>query len=417
LVIRCPAGKLVLAFLVLLLGFVPAGLPAPTANAGTCAARVAVLGANMSAGGRFEVQRALAVGPHTRQLDETLSAEREQAHGLVPPGLLGVVAISSGLLQPLPPGSGLRVTVNRNITLDTAQTYANALLTAGITNAQVGVAAPTAQQALGTTALLGLLRAARVACVAISPRRRDLAIREGVLTAELAQEIGRQTVPSLMFALKSDAVSHRLLTPSALRALVVRDAAARGVTVPRDGRAAIIAFLHDLVASGTYAVIVHAHPSVRATGPLQVVVRLAAGATGGTSPVQAPVRAGAWRGTVVRVTTTGIAVRVGGVVHDVGLAPASRVYHNGRSSSIAALQPGDTITLTTNGAGLATLVAAASSPAPAGLAATTATTQTAQLAAVVAALLLLVLVLLPVLVGLLRRHRARQTGMGDAGSD
>jgi hypothetical protein len=37
--------------------------------------------------------------------------------------------------------------------------------------------------------------------------------------------------------------------------------------------------------------------------------------------------------------------------------------------------------------------------------------------AVVAALLLLVLLLLPVLVGLLRRHRARKTGMGDAGSD
>src|SRR5437016_4027141 len=199
---------MVLAAVLLTLGFVPAGLPVRADTAGACAARVAVLGANMSAGGRFEVQRALAVGPHTRQLDETLAEEREEAHGLVPPGLLGVIAISSGLLQPLPSGSGLTVTLNRNITLDTAQTYANALLTAGITDAKVGVAAPTAQRALGTTALLGLLRAARVACVAISPRRQDLAIREVVLTGELAQEIGRQAAPSLMFALKSGAVSH-----------------------------------------------------------------------------------------------------------------------------------------------------------------------------------------------------------------
>src|SRR5438270_812590 len=51
---------LVLAALLLTLGFVPAGLPAPADSAGACAARVAVLGANMSAGGRFEVQRALA---------------------------------------------------------------------------------------------------------------------------------------------------------------------------------------------------------------------------------------------------------------------------------------------------------------------------------------------------------------------
>ena len=70
---------MVLAAVLLTLGFVPAGLPAQADTAGTCAARVAVLGANMSAGGRFEVQRALAVGPHTRQLDETLSDEREEA--------------------------------------------------------------------------------------------------------------------------------------------------------------------------------------------------------------------------------------------------------------------------------------------------------------------------------------------------
>ena len=410
-------GEMVLAILLLLLGYVPVGLPVSADRAGTCSARVAVLGANMSAGGRFEVQRALAVGPHTRQLDETLADEQKQAHGLVPPGLLGVVAISSGLLQPLPAGSGLRVTLNRNITLDTAQTYANALLTAGITDAQVGVAAPTAQRALGTTALLGLLRAARAACITVTPQRRDLAIREVVLTGELAQEIGRQTAPSLMFALKSDAVSHRLLTPSALQALVVRDATARGVTVPRDGRAAIVAFLHDLVASGAYADIAHAHPSARAVGALQVTVRRLRPAPGGASTVHAPVQAGVWHGTVVSVAATGVTMRVGGAVYDVGLSPASRVYRNGRRSSIAALQPGDTITVTTNGAGLATVLKAARPAAPAGPAATSATTETAGVSAVGAALLLLVLLLLPVLVGLLRRRRARQTGMGDAGSD
>jgi uncharacterized protein YpuA (DUF1002 family) len=410
-------GEMVLATLLLLLGLVAVGLPAPADSAGTCAVRVAVLGANMVASGRFEVQRALAVGPHTRQLDETLADEREQAHGLVPPGLLGVVAISSGLLQPLAAGSGLTVRLNRNITLDTAQTYANALLTAGITSAQVGVAAPTAQQALGTTALLGLLRAARAACVTVTPQRRDLAIREVVLTSELAQEIGRQIAPSLMFALKSGAVSHRLLTPSALQALVVRDATARGVAVPRDGLAAIVAYLHDLVASGAYDDVAHAHPSARAVGALQVTVRLVRPAPGGTSAVHVPVQAGVWRGTVVSVAATGVAARVRGAVVDFGLAPASRVYRNGRRSSIAALQPGDTITVTTNGAGLATLLRAASTAAPAGPAATTATTKTAGGIAVVAALLLLVLLLLPVLVGLLRRHRSHTTGMGDAGSD
>src|SRR5207244_12990470 len=119
----------------------------------------------------------------------------------------------------------------------------------------------------------------------------------------------------------------------------------------------------------------------------------------------------------VGVAATAVTARVQGAVHDFGLDPASRVYRNGRSSSSAALQPGDTITVTTNGAGLATLVRAASSTASTSPMATTTTTETAGLTTVVAALLLLVLLLLPLLVGLLRRHRARQADMGDAGSD
>src|SRR5579875_2170594 len=220
-----------------------------TAAAG-CASRVAVLGVDMSAGGRFEVQRALAVGPHTLQLDESVAAERAEAHGLVPPELLGVQAISSAVLRPRPAGTGLTVRLNPAITLDTAQTYANALLTAGVTDADVGVAAPTSQQAWGTTALLGLLRAARAACVAIDPARHDLAIREVVLTGELARSIGREAAPALLFALKSGAAGQRLSASAALAALVTRQAAAQGVAVPAAYRQPLVAFLHDLVTNG-----------------------------------------------------------------------------------------------------------------------------------------------------------------------
>src|SRR5690348_17013635 len=100
----------------------------PVSVAAGCASRVAVLGVDLSAGGRFEVQRALAVGPHTTQLDETMADERAEAHGLVPLELLGVKAVSSAVLHPLPAGAGLTVRLNPAITLDTAQTYANALL-------------------------------------------------------------------------------------------------------------------------------------------------------------------------------------------------------------------------------------------------------------------------------------------------
>src|SRR5207248_2253103 len=83
------------------------------------------------------------------------------------------------------------------ITLDTAALYAAALRTAGIRHATVRVTAPAGAPALGTTALLGLLRAARAACVAVPDERAGLAIRELVLTSHVAQAYGGAAAAAL----------------------------------------------------------------------------------------------------------------------------------------------------------------------------------------------------------------------------
>lgn len=407
--------RTLLVSLMLALGLqVPAqAAPVDTAAAG-CAGRVAVLGANMSAGGRFEVQRALAVGPHTVQLDETVADERAEAHGLVPPELLGAGAYSSAVLRPLPAGSGLSVQLNPAITLDTAQTYANALLTAGVTDAAVGVAAPTAQRAWGTTALLGLLRAARIACVAIDPARHDLAIREVALTSQLARLIGRAAAPSLLLALKSDAAGRRVSAPVALSTLVTRDATAAGVVVPAAYRPSLVAFLHDLVTSGAYSRVAAAHPSIATAGLLQSTVRLG-GATAKSAPPRsapppAPVsHAGMWRGVVAAAGSHELTARLAGGLRTYALVMGAQVYRNGQLSSPAALRAGDAITITTNSAGLALVARAssatgvvapsASAPAPA-----PAPALNAGVIAALALLVLLALLLIPFLVGWLRRR-------------
>jgi len=118
-----------------------------------CSSRVAVLGADLTAAGRASVRRDLGLGPSESALTESLADERAQAHGLIPPTLLGQYAVSSVLLRPLPPGAGIDVALNPHITLDSAQAYANALLTAGVGDAAVRVAAPLSQRALGTAAV------------------------------------------------------------------------------------------------------------------------------------------------------------------------------------------------------------------------------------------------------------------------
>ncbi len=396
-----------------------------------CGAPVAVLGADLTDAGRREVATVLGLTPATRQLTETLDDERVQAHGLIPPDLLGQYAISSVVLRPLPAGSGLTVTLRRAIRLDVAENYVNALLTLGVTDARVDVAAPYAQAALGTTALLGLIRAARSACTGISPAQADLAIRGGVLNtalgANVAARLGYQVTPRLLFTLKLDAVAGHVADPTALAALIARDSAALGTTVPPETRPALVAFLHDLVVGGAFAEVAAARPIVVASsiphaqvrlsgaqglhtahgavlslGANGVVVRQAAGVQTYHPPVGVPVSRDGRRatladlrpsdrvtvttdasGTVVRIDATSAPVptRHGAVVHGVvsaaanaaGLAvrqadgphayrpaPAVPVYRDGKPVSLAALQPGDKVTITTAASGAVTRIDATS---------------------------------------------------------
>lgn len=411
LVDTCPRVGRLVALCVLLLPLLRAAATGEgvraAASAAACPARVAVLGADMSAGGRFEVQRALKVGAHTLQLVETTVDEQAQGRNLVPRHLRGTVAVSSALLHPLPAGSGLSVSLNQAITLATAETYAEALLTAGIANAAAGVAAPTSQRALGTTALLGLLRAAAVACVPVSPRRRDLAIREVVLSDDLAQAVGRQAAPRLMLALTLDATSQRLSAPAALAALLRRDAAARGLALPSGLMPSLVAFLRDLVASGAYA---HLRVTVDAPSPWLATVRMASSARlpvaiAHPSRRVAPVRtrAGVWRGVVTSVGTSALAARLRGGLRAFSLARSARIYRNGQPQRLDALRPGDAITVTTDATGLATALQAAGHDIAPTVAATARLADAPAVAALVA-LVLLLLLFFPLAVAVQRRR-------------
>ena len=225
----------IFALLASLLPRLDGQVPALAASSG---APVAVLGADLSAAGLPEVLRALGATPGTQQLRESVADERSQAHGLLPERLLGVVAVSSVILRPLPPGSGLRVVQNGNVTLFPAQAYANALLTAGVTDADAIIAAPGAQRALGTTALLGLLRAATVSCAAVNPARHSLAIREFALTDALTDAMSYTEAARLLTATKAAAASPARLGAPDLPAIVAQQAAALHVRGARSAAGA-----------------------------------------------------------------------------------------------------------------------------------------------------------------------------------
>jgi len=420
--------------------------PPTIVSASTCHSTVAVLGADMTAPQRDEVRGILGVDGGTLQLTETLADEEAQAQGLIPPELLLDQATSSVLFRPEPRGSGLTVSVNPAITLDTPRTYGNALLTAGVTDASVTVAAPTGLHApvLGTTALLGLLRAAQAACGSISQERQNLAIREVVLTSQLAQQVGRDAAPILLTATKANAVEGRSTDPAALGSVLSRVSTVKGIRVPPFLEPATVAFLASLVSSGTYTRVAAGTPLIRPAGEHGIHVSLSGQGTApppahpglgtplSSQPTQRPKPASTTtteRGTFVSGGATGIRVQQSNGPFNYPIGPGLGVTRNGETSSLGALKKGDNVSITLNGSGATTFIVAQSPAAPprdtalpatavpgtaTGAGATAGTgiggLSTTALAAL-AGLILLLLVAIPLLFALLRRRRRpRRTG-------
>ena len=334
------------------LGGAPAALAAPPA----CPDHVVVLGADLTMAHRAEVARRLGHLPSGRAvyLTESLADEKAQAAGLIPPETLGVVAISSARLTRLPPGRGLTVHTDRSITLDTAGLYANALLTAGLSDADVQVTAPLAAPALGTTALLGLLRAAREACVPLSGERGRLAIRELVFTTHVADAYGATAAADLMARAKGAALAGRITAPAALGPVVDQAVVAARTPLRPPTRASLIHFLADLVAaSGRYA-------DLRALRAVRAPSRFLA-----TASRAGPAPAHTYQGVAVAVGNGTLTAQINGVTRALGhVAGGLVITRNGQSAQLSDVRSGDAVTVTTTAGNLMTRLDARGPPPP-----------------------------------------------------
>ena len=163
-------------------------------------------------------------------VDDTQDAMQE-----VIPGFSLVTAYSSTALTCLELGEGLDVTTI-NITQITPAMYAMALVTAGIGDATLIVAAPASAPAQGMTALTGIFKAwDTLSCdsAQTTPKRQEFALRELALTVEISTAIGEShTGYAGSFVIECSATSSNNFTS---RDDITRDRAAGsvyGFTVP-----------------------------------------------------------------------------------------------------------------------------------------------------------------------------------------
>lgn len=134
------------------------------------------------------------------ELTVTNAEERAELRGLMDEAVIAMRSLTCVYMQKLEKGAGLNVTTY-NISSCSATMFLNAMLTAGIDDANVLVGAP--YPVGGTEALTGIYKAYEALTgVPLDATARELGTRELTMTGELGSTIGREDSSGIIGDLK-----------------------------------------------------------------------------------------------------------------------------------------------------------------------------------------------------------------------
>lgn len=167
---------------------------------------------------------------------ETITVSNEEEHQYlgeyISKAQIGSKAISSTKITIGEKGSGLNVETNK-INWVTEEMYANALTTAGVTDADIYVTAPF--EVSGTAALTGILKAYEVkADIKIPEEKKQVANEEMVKTVKLGDRVGADKATELMTKIKQELAENPVETEEDLRALIKRVAEEVGISLTEE---------------------------------------------------------------------------------------------------------------------------------------------------------------------------------------
>jgi uncharacterized protein YpuA (DUF1002 family) len=303
--------------------------------------KVVVYGADITPAQQQELGQLFGSNPATRTDTVTTPEMVEALQGSGLPAAPSDRSISSSALTCQNKGDGLDVRTS-NITRITAPVYANALVTAGATDASVLIAAPQADPVTGETALVGVLKGLPQ-CQAGKPldaSRVSLAYKQVAWTVALAGPTGDVNKAAALMAGATQPVMTGQATddPSIGNAI---DAAstAQGMPVDPNLRPSLIAFLRGFAGQdyGAYA------KGYRIEQPSPGEVKVL-----GASPASAAGATGeAFSGQVQQVGPP-LIVRSNGQDRQVQPAANLAVTRNGKTARLADLRKGDTVNVVAN---------------------------------------------------------------------
>lgn len=181
---------------------------------------VVTLGADLTQEQREQILDEMDVDIESVQVLEVTNEEEHQYLGnYISKATIGTRAISSAKITKTEKGSGINVDTN-NITEITNSNYANAMVTAGVKDADVYVTAPFGVS--GTAGLTGILKAFETAMgEEISEEQKQVANEEMVKTSELGEKYGDEQIAELMMRLKEELAKNKPENKEEMRQLVI----------------------------------------------------------------------------------------------------------------------------------------------------------------------------------------------------
>ena len=163
------------------------------------------------------------------ELSMTNAEERQYLEGYVDESLIGTRSISCVYVELLPADSGMSVTTS-NITWCTGEMYISALATAGITDANIIVAAPF--EVSGTAALSGVYKAYEdMTGMKLDDLAKAVSTQELTITGDLAREIGSMDSTSIVNDLKLMLNETRQMSDQEIREVILEVAARYNVSL------------------------------------------------------------------------------------------------------------------------------------------------------------------------------------------
>ena len=234
--------KKLLSFALILALALTLGVPVLAVDAGE--ART-VVGADLTQSQIDEVYKTFGIARgDVKELTVTNAEERDYLEGIVSESVIGTRSISCIYIKVLAAGSGLTVR-SSNISWCTNEMYQAAMLTAGITDAEVTVTAPFAVS--GTAALTGVYKAYEdITGKTLEMQNKETAAEELVITAELADATDSAAALSIINELKLILDEISGMTDEQLHDEIVRIAASYGYTLTEEEIARIISLCRSM---------------------------------------------------------------------------------------------------------------------------------------------------------------------------